>query len=399
MVSLRHIDVQSPYGGGSHTTMPNKKNLNASAGLSAAQLIKYAEMLGEFKRKLPEIRKRFNKPLFGGPTYEQMLEDVKAHSGQRKGNNSQKSKSSPDFSKKQPNFKTQRYAAPTMIGSTIGQSFIRFRGNPQVLTDQTGSKYSGGVRIEFSDVLGSSVSTAAGQPIKGGNIYPALSDNPAVDSICYHEITPSALSLRVAKVETMYEFYAIRSLTFEYVPYDGTDQRGSVLMGFYREPMNFEPENISMQYIMEMEGSNCCSVWSPGAVTYKFNGTKTWSCRLGNADAFTGAMLANGYMQGLFLLGLSGTLTETVQHHGWIRVSGVVDFYRDTTTYNTTLLGLRGELGQLLKKRWLHTAPVHRLPFNHWAKTREARGLIDQFRNQSAKSLDTILEVVEQKEK
>jgi hypothetical protein len=364
----------------------NKKN-NASAGLNAAQLMNYVKTAQKLYKELPEIRRKFNEPFFGGPSIQQIEREL---------SESKKQKSNPPRKPRPQAAPTRRVAAPVAFGSQVSQSHVRLQGRPQILTDVSGNTNFEGVRCEFSDVLGTQVGTSADEGIVS-NLYPALTDDTGSPSRIFEHITPTSVSYRLGAIGMMYEFYAFRSITFEYVPYDATSTRGSVLMGFIRDVLSLDPAQVDMRYVMETEGSNCTTVWSPNKVTLTFKGTKVWNCLNGKGEIFTPTPARpEEYIQSLLICGVAGTSVAAATLHGWFRTSGVCDFYRATPIIKDGVGSFQNQLSSEVMQVWLETAVNHKLNLKDWLLTDDGKEAVGKVRKLFRDKLDQLIPEIEE---
>ncbi len=295
-------------------------------------------------------------------------------------------------------------SAPVSVGNSATQTYATLQGKPQRLTDQTGAKNFGGVRVAFSDILSAPCQQHA--DYDAYDLKPAFNKGAgaAADFQNWVYFGPGSLSARLGRISVMYQFYAIRELTFEYIPVVGTDTPGNVTLSFYHDVGGFTPDQLGhLSDIMQTEGAVTGSVWKPLRAKFMFKGTKLWYTNVGNGSLPTGSIEVHRddeVHQALLLCGLTSTAAGT-RGYGYFRVTGICDFYRDASIDVQNIapsLELSKKLFQAAYLEYMHTKHrVHSLPsFTEWA-----RKFGDAFKNmwlqQQRKALLT-LESEEKKE-
>lgn len=350
-----------------------------SAG-SILNLLNTAIKAGE---KLVASREQFERPVFGGPS----LRDIERKIASMEKQKSQK-KTVVSGRSTQKNSVSLK-AAPVAIGNATGGSFMRLMGKPQKLTEMSGGDRFEGIRVEFADIMNSTCWNQS-DPTIYTNVVTGLYDGTSFRA--YQNIAPNALSGLLSLYSELYEFYAFRKLRIEYVPYDSTATRGSVVMGLMRDSTSFNLSDLDMAYIMQTEGASANSVWTTGGVTLEFNGTKVWATHV-NASGTPGAHNFEDYVQATFLCGLSGidiSGTDNI-NHGFFRISGVIDYYR-----GRSVNGAGGNIAAVLNraieanalKQWLNSFLDHKLPFKEWSppfKATQRKELIELLSDEEKK--------------
>jgi len=323
-------------------------------------------------------RALWEKPFFGGKTQNEIIEELSV----RKNKNETKSKEKSSKSKVTMGKMSQApsyISAPVGLGSKAGQIGMRLMGNPQKLTDVSGGNSFEGVRVAFTDVMTTMVQTpVAAAPIAtaGAALYRCLWDGLSYKN--YHYIAPRALSPNLLeRISALYEFYAFREVTLEFVPYDSTATRGAIAIGFERDMGAFDPSMFGLSYVMQTEGSTSSSIWRPARATLRFNGTKVFKTMIGlpEGDSLDPSSL-NDTVQALCLVGVGGVDVTALVSHGYIRVSGVLDLYRGTSAYRSGTLSVTAPLVQevesSLNKRlyleWERDYFSHKLSYREWIK-------------------------------
>lgn len=277
------------------------------------------------------------------------------------------------------------FVGPTVVGNCTGASYHRIKGNPQVLTDQTGNTSFSGVRVEFADVIPGYVARGT-EPLNAG-LNPGLQFG-ATQSF-YAEISPAIMSRRLSQLSSMYEFYAFRKLRFEFIPSKSTAQDGQVVMGVMRDVGSFNDAALStsfgFQNLMEMECSASTSAWSIGSITMEFKGTRLWYTE-SNSGATHPHTFEND-IQSLLLVGLSGIATEggTIPL-GHIRVVGICDLYRPAYVERGTINSV---INYPLFREYLRTYLTlpERPDFLTWKKSHQGKSALEKIKTRAIREL------------
>lgn len=284
---------------------------------------------------------------------------------------------------------SKTFTGATIVGNSTGASYHRIRGNPQVLTDQTGNSNFTGIRVEFSDIMPNTLGILS--TVAPSNLIPAFL-LPAGGLGYGANITPAGVSRRLAQLSAMYEFYAFREITFEFIPAKSTAQDGQIAFGVMRDPAVFSDGEFNNVYgyqnIMELETAISTSVWSTARVTMRFKGTKVWYTM--NNPSGVSQHSFDDYVQSMLVAGTAGVPvpaavpgTEVLGH---FRVSGIIDLYR-------TVFIERGSVNVLLNesllKKYLETyiQSKDRISFREWLKTPQASAEREGFRRKAILAL------------
>jgi len=239
--------------------------------------------------------------------------------------------------------------APLAVG-TVGQysQYPTQTGKPQMDTDVTNAadwSTAIGVRIAGQDIISGYVGMS---PVNGhtGLCY-SLGGSPT--SSWMMNLSPLAISPRLAQLEQTYFFYAFRELTFQYIPIvnsqyiptGGTTNLGScaitmAVCGNNDSASSMSDTTISFQQaVSEIVPSVTGLAWETMALTYKFNGKRVFETSTNNVTE------ADEMYQGALLIGSNVfSFNDTPYQIGIMRVSYVIDFYQPSFVQTSPTLSL-----------------------------------------------------------
>lgn len=203
--------------------------------------------------------------------------------------------------------------APASVGINYGASMItRKAGKVQAHADQDPS--AGSERVSFCDMF-STIVQAGSVTATGGFGGTAT---------YFKNLSPSQLSPRLTQLEELYEYYAFRRLKIEYLPIVGTATNVAVNLGIdsnVASDANFATP--VPQQVLEFRPSMGGIAWQVMEMEYKHTGSKLWACTtVGESDV-------SNYAQCVLYCVLDGSPATSVGY-GKLRISGIIDFYKDT---------------------------------------------------------------------
>jgi len=201
-------------------------------------------------------------------------------------------------------------SAPSSIGTTFPRSFFGFAGEAQRLTDQDPEQ---SVRVTGRDLFD--------LPIRAGSSNAAAGFGSA--ATFYANVAPIEISARLANLEEMFIFYAIRHLRIFYAPATASTSTAQIALGYTTEhTVVADIINTPTQtQVMEMEASVLSSAWQPFVFEMKHEGTRLYLTSINSPDADV------EFQGGLACTLLNGVASTT---YGQLWVEYVVDFYKPT---------------------------------------------------------------------
>lgn len=218
--------------------------------------------------------------------------------------------STPSFPKTARLTMDRKVAEYSAKGVELRNSYFRFDGRAQVLTDYSGMGDS--ARVCGVDLFGTAVtagSSIAAAGFGGTSSYAAF-------------CTPATISPRLSALESLFQFYAIRKLRVTYIPTVGTSTAGSVAIGLAQDAnVNGTTATLDTQReVLELTPSMLTPVWNSDSATYTHSGTKVWATSSQNSAP------TNDYIQGIFYAVLLGATASV--NYGQLRLEFVIDFYK-----------------------------------------------------------------------
>jgi len=257
------------------------------------------------------------------------------------------------------------FTAPVAVGS-VGNFAVppSFSGEPQWSTDVTSSPRRGpqqtqtAIRVVGMDVIQGTYGltfTAEGGP----NFYGLCAELGVIDTgaTTNSPLTPANISSRLAQIEEIYYYYAIRSLVLNFIPSvnptttiaNNADPPVNLPLGSL--PLGF---SVAMQAdaagalaegapfftnVLQSQPAVSFTSWEPATLSYEFTGKKVWKTSKTNeadSEQYTQALLlgASAISYG------SGTDSSTYQPIGIVRCTYVIDFYLPSPILNSPALTL-----------------------------------------------------------
>jgi hypothetical protein len=197
------------------------------------------------------------------------------------------------------------------IGGMYPQAYIRRGGVAQQTTDQdpAGSERISGCDL-FSYPLGTGTSSTS-----GFGVYPGSSGTYWVG------VTPSIISSRLAAIEEMFQWYAIRKLKIHYTSVVGTSTSGSIAIGISTDAQIASAFTTpTQQQIMELQPALLCPVWSSASMELEFRGTKLY-------ESYASGEAKDEKVQASIGAAFNAFLTNSTTY-GQLWVEYVIDFYQ-----------------------------------------------------------------------
>jgi len=203
-------------------------------------------------------------------------------------------------------------AIPSAIGGVYPQAFIKRGGTAQQVTDQDPA---GSERITGCDlfslpiVLGDVTDTSTGG--FGGTYWATVS--------------PNVISARLAAIEEMYQWWAIRDLKVHYTPVIGTGTAGSIAIGISTDhDTSVAFSAPTQQEIMELQPAMLCPVWGMASMELKFRGTKLYESYASSESSDTRFQAAIGAV-----FDVNGSIAAGVPR-GQLWLTYTIDFYQQS---------------------------------------------------------------------
>jgi hypothetical protein len=209
--------------------------------------------------------------------------------------------------------------APVATGVNMSSSYIVKSPGPVQAHADYGPE-DGSQRVSFADLLTTQIKAGSSTVTAGfgaGATYDVL-------------MTPSGLSARLQDYEELYQYYAFRELFIEYLPLIGTSTAVGVNIGVAANVDTTTDFGSvpTAQTVLEFRPSMAGPSWSSMALKYRHTGSKLWT----TSSTATGDLAE--YSQAAIYCVLDGTpVASTV--YGKLRITGVVDFYKEQPP-NTT---------------------------------------------------------------
>jgi len=199
-------------------------------------------------------------------------------------------------------------SAPSTIGIALPNAYFRMDGKAQSLTDIGGMGDS--TRVTGCDLFGTAVqagsSTAAAGFGSTGTYWVPM--------------TPGAISTRLAHLEELFQFYAIRKLRIIYSPEVPTSTAGSLAIGLAQDADVVVISSPTQQQLMELTPAFKMPVWMTGSMEYTHTGTKLWETSLENSESVYNTE------QLIMACTLTGGVAST--QYGTLWMEYVIDFYK-----------------------------------------------------------------------
>jgi hypothetical protein len=196
--------------------------------------------------------------------------------------------------------------APVSAGFSLPTSYYkRSSGSAQQGVDIGGMEDN--ERIYFSDLYTGVIDTAA-------------SGTGAWNGAYYAFLSPTSISSRLGNITGIYQYYAIREVTFTYIPAVSTAMGGLLGFSIYQDVDGLATTAPTLQEVLEVSPSMTTPVWGTASMTYRHTGTRLWETSSENTIA------SDQYIQGLVWgVVFNGQASTT---YGRMHVSGVIDVYK-----------------------------------------------------------------------
>jgi len=199
-------------------------------------------------------------------------------------------------------------SAPSSVGVVVSNSYFRMDGKAQLNTEIAGMGDS--CRVVGCDLFGTAVASGA-------------SGNGGFAGSSSATLTPNQISPRLANLEELYQYYAIRQLQIQYIPTVGSNTSVSVATGVEQSyDASAAVTYNSQQKVLELTPSVLAPAWQSASMTYRHTGSKLWR------TTTVGAGTAEEYVQALLECVLLGHAASTT--YGQLRMEYVIDFYKPT---------------------------------------------------------------------
>jgi len=159
-------------------------------------------------------------------------------------------------------------------------------------------------------------------PIKAGTTDVAAGFSGGIyGDLFWQTLSPSVISTRLAAIEEMYQWYAIRRLKVHYVPTTGTGTVGSVAIGVATDADESAAfASPTQQQVLELNPAVLTPVWAMSTLEIQHRGTKLWqSFASGNEDPDT-------EFQMIIAASLLGGIAGTTYGQLWMEFE--IDFYQ-----------------------------------------------------------------------
>jgi hypothetical protein len=201
-------------------------------------------------------------------------------------------------------------AIPANIGVSMPRSSFGMAGRAQVVADYDPDC---SLRVKGRDLFYA--------PIQAGS-----SDAKAGfggTATYYVAVTPKEIAARLANIQAIFQWYAIRGLRVFYAPATGSTSTVQIALGYMS---NFDIASDittpTQTQVLEMQPAALFPAWQPAVIDIIHRGTKLFSC---DAKNVTDANYRDFYQGVLASTLMNGVATTT---YGQLWVEYVVDFYQ-----------------------------------------------------------------------
>jgi hypothetical protein len=200
-------------------------------------------------------------------------------------------------------------SAPVTLGVSLPRSFFGMSGNTQQLTDMDPGQ---SLRCVGRDLFSSKIASGSAYPqagFGGSGVY-------------YASVSPASIAPRLANIEEIFMYYAIRYLKVYYAPASSTTSTCQIALGYEGEVTEMKSAfpNPTQAQTLELESASLFPVWMPGMIEMSHTGTKLW---LGHSS---GTETVDEEIQGLLCCTLLNGVLNTTWGQLWCEY--VVDFYK-----------------------------------------------------------------------
>jgi hypothetical protein len=205
---------------------------------------------------------------------------------------------------------------PAALGFILPRASLARSGKAQVMTDQDSGSSE---RIVGCDLLNTAIQSTVSTGVLAYSNPDSVFGTAA--KFNWYPLTPSTISNRLAAIEEMYQWYAIRDLKVRYIPNCGSTSAGSVALGITTDVEIYGEINApSQQQVLEFNPALLAPVWGASMMEMKFRGTKLFECfNTSNTELNLGIQAA------LVMSGV-GPVVATVTGQVWLDY--VIDFYQ-----------------------------------------------------------------------
>jgi hypothetical protein len=196
------------------------------------------------------------------------------------------------------------------IGGVYPQAFMKRGGVAQQVTDQDPA---GSERITGCDLFTAPIASSAAGELTGLEGFGT--------SGYWVGLTPSLISTRLAAIEEMFQWYAIRDLKLHYTATVGTSTAGSIAIGISTDDQIQSAFTApTQQQLMELQPALLCPVWSMASMELKFRGTKLY-------ESYASGEAKDEKVQAVIGAAFNANLSAGGPY-GQIWLSYTIDFYQ-----------------------------------------------------------------------
>jgi hypothetical protein len=201
---------------------------------------------------------------------------------------------------------------PSAIGGVYPQAFLKRGGVAQQVTDQDPA---GSERITGCDLFAQPISLGNDTDTSAGGFSGAY----------WSTVSPSVISSRLAAIEEMFQWWAIRDLKVHYTPVIGTGTAGSIAVGIATDhDTSIAFSTPTQQQIMELQPAMLCPVWGMASMELKFRGTKLYESFASSESSDVRFQAAIGAV-----FDQNPSIASTVPR-GQLWVTYTIDFYQQS---------------------------------------------------------------------
>lgn len=202
-------------------------------------------------------------------------------------------------------------AMPATTGVTTSRATFGFGGQAQALADFDPAN---SLRIVGRDLFY--------LPIQAGSATPAAGFGGM--AVYNATVSPGDIAARLANVEKIFQWYAIRRLRIVYAPATGSTSTVQVALGYMSNYMLAvgDIQTPTQTQVLEMQPSVLFPAWQPAAIEMIHRGTKLFSTQIPSTPTKNYFDYFQGTLSATLLNGVASTV------YGQLWVDYVVDFYQ-----------------------------------------------------------------------